>query len=76
MWLGKQVHINGPCLFLYWDVVLAGHCFVYIPMIADKVGVQGAGNIKDNWISLLSLILHTRCMDLFVGHVKGYIIVL
>jgi len=61
------VHINGPCLFLYWDVLLAGHYLFYIPMISNKVSVQEAGNIKDNWISLLSLILHTRCTNLFVG---------
>jgi hypothetical protein len=58
MWLGKQVHINGRFLFPFWDIVLAGHYFVYIPMIANKVSVQEGGNIKDNWISLLSLILH------------------
>jgi len=60
MWLGKQVHINGPFfLFLYWNVALAGHYCVYIPIITDKVSVQEAGNIRDNWISLLSLVLHT-----------------
>ena len=71
MWLGKQVDGNGPFLFLYWDIVLAGHYCVYILMIADKVSVQKAGNIKDKWISLLSLILHTRYTGLFVGHIKG-----
>jgi hypothetical protein len=71
MLLGKQVHINGPYLFLYWVVLLAGHYFVYIPMIADEVSVQKDGNIKDKWISLLSLILYTRYTDLFVVHRKG-----
>jgi hypothetical protein len=64
---GKQVHVIGPYFFPYWDVLLAGHYFVYIPMITDKFSVQEAGNIKGKWISLLSLILHTRYMGLFVG---------
>ena len=47
----KAGSCEWPYLFLYWDILLAQHCFVYVPMIADKVSMQEAANIEDSWIN-------------------------
>jgi hypothetical protein len=44
MMLGKQVHTNVPYLYLYWDVLQAGHCIVL--HFCGSCWSQCAGNWK------------------------------
>lgn len=50
--LGKQVHISGPYLFLYWSVLLARHYFVIHSRGSLQSQCAEAGSIRDKWTSL------------------------